>query len=128
MSYIPEAARPGAMRLEQTMTYQVVEYNNIVVHYLPELNGGGMTFGQRYVDYLRVNVGHVERLFEWCSGPAFIGFSLLAHGICDELYLADVNPAAIGAVRATIEANDLYGKVRCYQSDNLAGIPDISWD
>ncbi len=110
------------------MAYQVMEYNDLRVHYLPELNGGGLTFGQQYVDFLHDNVGPVERLFEWCCGPAFIGFSLLAHGLCEELYLADVNPLAVSAVEATVEANGLAGKVHYYESDNLRDLPGISWD
>lgn len=32
------------------MTYEVVTYRDIQVHYLEELNGGGRTFGQAYVN------------------------------------------------------------------------------
>jgi methylase of polypeptide subunit release factors len=39
-----------------------------------------------------------ERAFEWCSGPGFIGYSLLATGICKELTLTDVyHPSIIAA-------------------------------
>lgn len=110
------------------MTYKIVTYNDVDVHYLPELDGGGMGFGQQYVRYLRDNVGHVRRLFEWCAGPGFIGFSLLAHGVCDELRLADVNPAAIRAIRATIDANGLADQVHCYESDNLDQLADVQCD
>src|SRR5579862_3880812 len=91
--------RPGrrpdqriGMKSEQLQYYRV-KYRDIVVSYLPELDGGGHTFGQQYLDVVRSKVGPVGHAFEYCAGPGFIGFSLLAHGLCDRLTLADVNPA-----------------------------------
>lgn len=65
-------------------------YGSIDVYFKQNLRGGGDIFGQ---DYLRIvkQLGKVNRLFEWCSGPGFIGFSLLANGMCDSLCLADIN-------------------------------------
>jgi hypothetical protein len=34
-----------------------------------------------------------------CSGPAFIGFALLAAGLTEYLVLADVNPVAVAAMQ-----------------------------
>jgi len=42
------------------------------------LDGGGSTFGQDFIPVLRARgMPKVQRTFEWCSGPGFIGFSLL---------------------------------------------------
>jgi predicted RNA methylase len=38
---------------------------------------------------------HLHTVLEWCAGPAFLGFGLLAEGMCDVLCLADVSPKAI---------------------------------
>ncbi len=109
--------------------YYKVKYNEISVSYLPELDGGGMTFGQQYLGVIREKVGHVGHVFEYCAGPGFIGFSLLANGLCDKLTLADVNPAAIKAVEATIRENHLEDRVKVYQSDCLDDIPVTEkWD
>ena len=67
----------------------------------------------------------VARAFEWCAGPGFIGFSLLAHGLCDTLCLADVNPEAVAACRRTVARNRLEAKVAVYHSDNLEDIPAV---
>ena len=37
----------------------------------------------------------------------FIGFSLLAHGICDKLTVADVNPEAVECCKKTVKENKL---------------------
>jgi tRNA G37 N-methylase Trm5 len=49
--------------------------------------------------------------------------SLLGHGLCETLCLADINPQAVEACRRTIEDNRLGARVAVYHSDNLAGIP-----
>ena len=69
------------------------------------------------------------RAYEWCAGPGFIGFSLLAHGLCETLCLADVNPEAVAACRRTVRENALDDRVSVYRSDNLADIPAAErWD
>ncbi len=109
--------------------YYKVKYNEISVNYLPELDGGGMTFGQQYLSVIREKIGRVGHVFEYCAGPGFIGFSLLAHGLCDRLTLADINPAAVKAVQATILENGLQDRVTVYQSDCLDHIPATErWD
>ena len=69
------------------------------------------------------------RVFEWCAGPAFIGFAMLAHGLCETLCLADINPVAVAACRRTIAENGLAERVTVYHSDNLSAIPaEEQWD
>jgi spermidine synthase len=106
-----------------------VQYGDIRVSYDANLDGGGMTFGQLYVDYLTNRLGKVGHAFEYCAGPGFIGFSLLAHGVCDRLTLADINPDAVAACQRTIENNGLQDRVRVYLSDGLDDIPQSErWD
>ena len=56
-------------------------------------------------------------LYEWCAGPGFIGFSLLGHGLCDSLCVADINPEAVAALRRTVATNGIGGQVSVYHSD-----------
>ena len=108
----------------QLRPHSRVRYGDIDVYYKRFLDGGGSDFGQ---DFLRLFRGRrmprQARLFEWCAGPGFIGFSLLAHGFCDTLCLADINPAAVRAARMTVRRNRLADRVAVYRSDNLADIP-----
>lgn len=109
--------------------HYTVRYGDIAVSYLPELDGGGMTFGQDFVPLVRERFGRVPHVFEFCAGPGFIGFSLLAHGLCERLTLADVNPAAVRACEHTVRANRLEDRVRVYEADVLCGIPESErWD
>jgi 16S rRNA G966 N2-methylase RsmD len=105
-------------------------YGQISVYYKKHLDGGGSSFGQGYIPFLKSRgMPKQPRVFEWCSGPAFIGFSILAHGLCDTLCLADINEQAVEACRRTIRANGLAERVSLYQSDNLHSIPPSEqWD
>ncbi|MBL8955618.1 MAG: class I SAM-dependent methyltransferase [Myxococcaceae bacterium] len=111
------------------MSYYKVKYGDISVSYLPVLDGGGMTFGQEYLQVIRNKTGKVGHIFEFCAGPGFIGFSLLAHGLCDKLTLADINPEAVKAARVTVAENGLEDRVSVYLSDGLKDIPaSEKWD
>ncbi|WP_170198331.1 methyltransferase [Streptomyces chryseus] len=97
--------------------------------YTPELEGGGHEFGRAFAPFVRDVVGRPGRLLEWCAGPGFIGFSLLAAGLCDSLDLADINEHAASAVAETVGANGLDGRVQFHISDCFAHIPaGASWD
>ncbi len=109
--------------------YRQVRFKNIVVNYLPVLDGGGARFGQQYLKAVTDRIGVVEHAFEFCAGPGFIGFSLLAHGLCQRLTLADINPVAVRAAETTVRENGLGDRVRVYHSDCLDGIPaSEKWD
>lgn len=110
--------------------WRVASFGGIRVHYKDCLDGGGTWFGQELIPFLeRRGMPRQARVFEWCAGPAFIGFSMLGHGQCETLCLADVNPAAVTACRRTIADNKLDGRVAVYHSHNLSAIPPgEQWD
>ena len=84
-----------------------------------------MTIGQDYIRMLNVlGFTQVDRIFEFCSGPAYIGYSLLAHGFCKNLTLADINPEAIKCVRKTASYNNVEHLVNIYHSDIFESIPE----
>lgn len=90
------------------------------------LDGCGSLLAKSFVNFIRGNPSYnkvYDKCFEWCSGPAFIGFELLAQGICNKLCLADINPLAIESVKHTVEENGLQDKVTYYVSDNFKSIP-----
>lgn len=108
------------------MIYQTWTTGDIEVYYTPELDGDGRSMAGLFVDYLKAN--YADRLpfdcaFEWCAGPGFIGFALLAHNICKRLVLADINPQAVAAAKNTVHDNALDERVAIYEGDNLAAIP-----
>ena len=106
-----------------------VRFGDIEVFYEPDLDGGGSFFGDDYVPFLRERLGPVESVYEWCAGPGFIGFAILAAGLCERLCLSDVNPRAIRCVEKTIRENGLGGIVDVFESDCFDQIPSSEkWD
>jgi len=99
------------------MKYLIKKYGEIEVAWLPELNGGGMTHGQQFIPVVKRVCGKVGRAFEFCAGPGFIGFSLLAEGLCRYLCVADANPLAVEALKETVRRNRLIDRVSVYLSD-----------
>lgn len=112
------------------MNYDTIRFKDVEVCYLPNLDGGGTAFGQEYIQVIKEKIGKkVDHIFEFCAGPGFIGFSLLANGLCDRLTLADINPEAVEACKETVKRNKLESKVSVYQSDCLDQIPESEkWD
>lgn len=109
--------------------WKTIDYNGIKVFYYPQLDGGGIDFGQEFIQVVRDKIGRVDKLCEFACGPGFIGFSLLAHDLCNNLCLIDINPQAIECCLKTIEFNRLKKVVRTYTSDVLSQIPKKEiWD
>lgn len=107
-----------------------VKLAGIDIHYRVELDGGGAEFGQDFIPFLKSRqMPKQRRIFEWCAGPGFIGFSLLGNGLGETLCLADINSAAVACCRQTVISNNLADRVSVYRSDNLRDIPvSEKWD
>lgn len=103
-------------------------YGGLKVFWKKHLAGGGRAYRKEYLALFK-NLPKAGRVFEWCSGPAFIGFSLLAYGHCEELCLADINPECVNLCKRTVEFNKLEGRVSVYLSDCLGSVPrEEKWD
>lgn len=118
---------PGASRKFTEWRMREWRTGNLRVSYRLRLDGGGKQFAPEYVRMLRTRPESSGRqfrhAFEWCSGPGFLGFTLLAEGLCERLCLADINPEAAECVRRTIRRNGLQDRVTVYTSDNFHKIP-----
>ncbi len=111
------------------MAISSIRYNNIEVFYIPQLNGGGLRYADYFLKLVGERVGKVSAACEFCSGPGFIGFSLLAHGLCARLDLLDISPEAIELCQKTISSNNLESYVTAYESDCLNRAPaNAKWD
>ena len=106
-----------------------LDINGIRVYYTKNTLASGSTDGQDFLRIFKEYKFKPKRLFEWCSGCAFIAFSLLANGYCDSLCLADINKEAVACCLKTIHENNLYEKVTLYHSDCFDNIPETEqWD
>jgi hypothetical protein len=94
------------------------------VHGEGRLDGGGASHAPLFVNYLkhRFPGRRFEHAFEWCCGLGYLGFALLEAGLCEKLFLADINPDAIAWVERTVAENGLGDKVTFCVSNNFAAI------
>lgn len=102
------------------------DYKGLKIEYARNLDGDGRSMASLFVDFIREQYADkipFECCYEWCSGPGFIGFALLAENICKTLVLADINPQAVEVVKKTVASNELSDRVSVYLSDNLESIP-----
>lgn len=100
----------------------------ITVFYTNELDGGGTSFGQDYIAVIKKHYPNRKfaKVFEWCSGPGFIGFSLLSHGICNSLCFTDLYNPALEAIDATVQHknNNCAQSVSSYLMKDLSLLPN----
>jgi 16S rRNA G966 N2-methylase RsmD len=101
--------------------------NDIIVYYHQSLDGGGSGFGLRYKDVIKEIYKNkvFKNCFEWCSGPGFIGFDLLSHDICENLFLGEIYPPAIKSIEKTITHLDskYQGQVSCAHIKAISDLP-----
>ena len=116
--------------LRRLKPWRSTTFGGVRISFKTHLDGGGSSFGQDFIPFLKGRgMPKVPRAFEWCAGPAFIGFSLLGHGMCDSLCVADINPEAVAACQRTVRINKIDGNVSVYRSDNLDDVPFTEqWD
>ena len=68
---------------------------DIDVAYLPHQLVGGEVWFADYLREIAQHVGRSERCTELFAGAGFIGFALLAFGLCNSLVVADIAPEAM---------------------------------
>jgi methylase of polypeptide subunit release factors len=100
--------------------------SGIQVYYDSWMDGGGTWFGQEYADIIRER--YPNRIFdccyEWCSGPGYIGFNILANKLCQNLTLSDrYESAIVDAVATTVRVNQLEDQVSAYVGSSLSVLP-----
>ena len=110
------------------------------IFYTPQTNGGGDHFFPEYLDLVIKYYGRVHHIMEWCSGPGFIGYGMVACNICDRLSLLDKFEPAIEMAKKTannsrtkdidlvdpekIHHRRLFPRVKIYHSDNCSVLPE----
>ena len=65
---------------------------NIQLKYNEKMYGRGPIVAPMFIHIIESldKNRHYKNCLEWCSGPGFIGYSILEKGICSELDLADI--------------------------------------
>ena len=111
---------------------RVWQTKDIMVFFNESLEGGGLFFGNEYLHVLdKVYPSRqFENCLEWCSGPGFIGFMLLANRVCRNLTLGEIYKPCIKALETTISHLDTKykGSVQYAQMSSLTDLPKIKFD
>jgi len=105
------------------MNFYIPGRESFVVSYHSSEDGGGTWFGQEYVRELQRYDRQFDRCLEWCSGPGFIGFALLAYEICNDLTLVDRHAPCAVSVADTIQRNQCADRVKFFNLDRIASLP-----
>ena len=95
----------------------ILRVNNRDVYYTNETNGGGDHFLPEYAKVINEWYGKVDSVLEWCAGPGFIGYGLLAAGLCNSVAFNEIFEPAIEMCRKTASNNNL--DVQVYTQENL---------
>ena len=109
----------------QSRDEQSIMCGDITVFYTQDTDGGGSLFSNDYV--ITIKELYPDRIFdrcyEWCSGPGFIGYSILGNHLCDTLCLSDIYQPALDQASRTALINDIEKNITIYNSDNWENIP-----
>jgi methylase of polypeptide subunit release factors len=98
--------------------------DNFDVHYTPITNGGGDYFALEYAEVIYKFYGSVDSAMEWCAGPGFIGYSLLASKLCNNISFVEMTDLAINQLKKTKENNSSYAdNINIYQGNRLDCLP-----
>lgn len=97
-----------------------VKINNIKVFYMPEHDGGGIKFYKEFQKILKNK--KIKSVLEFCSGPGFIGFSLLKIKSVKNVTLIDINKKLKKGIERTIKINKLEDKCNFYFGNGLKAL------
>jgi len=106
---------------------EIFSIGDIAVYFDPRFDGGGRVPGQDLVPV--INELYPDKVFrngfEWCSGVGFMGFSLLAHNVCENLYLGDIYEPALRQADKTIANLPEKYSQRTVRTMHMKGMSDL---
>ena len=107
-----------------------IQYFDIKIHWTKETDGCSNTMVDDFIDATQAisQDKKFNNVLEWCSGPGFWGFGLLATGIANKVTLADIYEPTQLPVLQTIKENNLENTAQFILSDNFTNIPQQKFD
>jgi len=104
--------------------------DSITIEHPKELDGGGTWMSVDFLDTLEKTYPNrkFNKALEWCSGPGFIGFELLARQKCNEIDFMDLHIPALDNIKETIHKNNLSYNINCILADRIEQLPHKKYD
>ena len=96
--------------------------NNFDVFYTNETNGGGDYFALEYIDVVKEWYGTVDHVLEWCSGPGFIGYGMLASDAAKNVTLSDMYLPAVELAQQTKDNSDFPDAINVVHGRSLENV------
>jgi methylase of polypeptide subunit release factors len=104
--------------------FEIPGHPGFTVSHNSDEDGGGTWFGQEYVTVIQQRYQRrFGRCLEWCSGPGFIGFALLANDLCEHIVLMDSHVPVAESVRETTHRNRIEAQTTFYCGNEIAQLP-----
>ena len=105
-----------------------IQYFDIKIHWTKDTDGCGNTMVDDFIDATQAisEDKKFNNVLEWCSGPGFWGFGLLATGIANKVTLADIYEPTQIPVLQTIKENNLQDPYVAHYDDPRK-YKDLDW-
>ena len=96
------------------------------VAYTKNLDGGGTWFGQELPSIIKDRYPDrvFEKCHEWCCGPVFSGYAIMANNLTKSLCFNDKFPPALDAIEESAKLNGWEDRVTYYLLEDIALLPD----
>ena len=109
------------------------EFENGTIVSCEQVNdGGGSTQYADFIDFFKGKGDDLltyKNCLEWCSGPGFIGYSLLDAEVCQHVTFMDIHEPAIEDARTNAIFNNLTDRTSFHTIDAIHKLPtDLKFD
>lgn len=103
---------------------EIFKINDFHLFYKTKFDGGGTWFGQDYLNLLSLHYKSrkFNRCLDWCSGPGFIGISLLVNNLCNTVSLMDANDV-FDMTKKSLNGTQYKDKVTIYNINKVQDLP-----
>jgi tRNA1(Val) A37 N6-methylase TrmN6 len=103
----------------------IFKINDFSLFYKNHHDGGGTSFGQDFVQLLRskYNSKKFNNCLDWCSGPGFIGLSLLVNNFCSNVSLMDSNNEVFDLTKKSLKGTRYKDFVKTFSLSKIKNLP-----
>lgn len=99
-------------------------YSNLKMYYYQVQDRSQKLILPYFIDFIRENSRYqtFPRVYQWASGPAFLGLGMLINGMCEQLVVSD-EAKFLAPARKTTTENRLDDHVTFYEGKDVSKLP-----